>query len=451
MKRVIRYLQILLIVCSICICSYANIFAKPASYVKKLTVSKSTVSLYAGENKAVKITLKNQPRANQKLSIKRSNKSIIDTFPSKKYKKTKAVYTLKISGKKPGTAKITVKTKGKTAKKKYLSKTIKVVVRPKPTNDQDSQKEEDKKDDTDGDDGKKDDTTPPPPAPTPKPQPIPTPNPDPKPVPAPIPGPTPTISDNFVPPAYAGVDDIEVNGNIPFFTKEELSRNDIFETYSDLDDLGRCGVSFSSLCKELMPTEPRGEIGHIRPSGWHTVKYPEVIEDLYLYNRCHLIGFQLAGENDNEKNLITGTRYLNVSLMLPYENAVAAYIKTDGNKVMYRVTPIFLDTELVCRGVLMEGYSLTDQGKSICFCRFLYNVQPGIEIDYTTGDSKMIEEDTPAEELSKEYILNISTKKFHLPGCKWADSIADKNKSVITTTKQSLIDDGYSPCGTCNP
>lgn len=447
MKRVIRYLQILLIVCSICICSSANVFAKPASYVKKLTVSKSAVSLYSGENTTVKITLKSKPHANQKLSIKRSNKSIIDTSASKKYKKTKAVYTLKISGKKPGTAKITVKTKGKTAKKKYLSKTIKVVVRSKPTNDQDSQKEEDKRDDTDGDDGKKDDTTPLPPTPTPKPQPKPTPKPDPEPVPDPI----PTISDNFVPPAYAGEDDIEVNENIPFFTKEELSRSDIFETYSDLDNLGRCGVSFASLCKELMPTEPRGEIGHIRPSGWHTVKYPEVIEDLYLYNRCHLIGFQLAGENDNEKNLITGTRYLNVSLMLPYENAVAAYIKTDGNKVMYRVTPIFIDTELVCRGVLMEGYSVTDSGKSICFNRFLYNVQPGIEINYLTGDSCLVSGNTPEEELSMEYILNTNSKKFHLPECKWAGSISDQNKSVITTTRQSLIDDGYSPCGTCNP
>ncbi len=450
MKRVIRYLQILLIVCSICICSYANVFAKPASYVKKLTVSKSSVLLYSGENTTVKITLKNKPHANQKLSIKRSNKSIIDTSAFKKYKKTKAVYTLKISGKKPGMAKITVKTKGKTAKKKYLSKTIKVVVRPIPVNDQDSQKEEDKKNDTDGDDGKKDDTMPPP-TPTPKPQPTPTPKPDPEPVPDPIPGPTPTISDNFVPPAYAGEDDIEVNGNIPFFTKEELSRSDIFETYSDLDNLGRCGVSFASLCKELMPTEPRGEIGHIRPSGWHTVKYPELIEDLYLYNRCHLIGFQLAGENDNEKNLITGTRYLNVSLMLPYENAVATYIKTDGNKVMYRVTPIFLDTELVCRGILMEGYSVTDSGKSICFNRFLYNVQPGIEIDYTTGDSRLSNGTGSEEEIPTEYILNTNSKKFHLPGCKWADSISDKNKKVVTDFRQNIIDDGYDPCGTCNP
>lgn len=188
-------------------------------------------------------------------------------------------------------------------------------------------------------------------------------------------------------PEYNGYAYIEINNNRPFFEKEEISK-EAFETYSDLDAYGRCGTAYANVCQELMPTQERGEIGMIRPSGWHTVKYPEVIEDLYLYNRCHLLGYQLTGENANEKNLITGTRYMNIEGMLPFENEVASYVRETNNHVMYRVTPIFNGSNLLADGVLMEAYSVEDSGAGVEFCVFVYNVQPGIEIDYKTGDSK---------------------------------------------------------------
>lgn len=190
---------------------------------------------------------------------------------------------------------------------------------------------------------------------------------------------------------YDGKAFIEVNGNVPFFSVEEYT-TESFETYSELDALGRCGVAYANISKDLMPTEERGEIGMIKPSGWHTVKYPEVIEDLFLYNRCHLIGYQLSGENANEKNLITGTRYLNVEGMLPFENEVAAYVRKTGNHVLYRVTPVFEGDNLVAEGVLMEASSVEDAGEGVEFCVFVYNVQPGIEIDYSTGESWLLTE-----------------------------------------------------------
>ena len=177
-----------------------------------------------------------------------------------------------------------------------------------------------------------------------------------------------------------------VNQNIPFFEKDDYTLES-FEKYSELDELGRCGVAYANICKELMPTEERGQIGDVRPSGWHTVKYPDLIEDRYLYNRCHLIGYQLSGENANEKNLITGTRYMNVEGMLPFENEVADYVRRSDNHVLYRVTPVFEGDNLIATGVLMEAYSVEDRGEGVCFCVFVYNVQPGIEIDYKTGES----------------------------------------------------------------
>lgn len=189
-------------------------------------------------------------------------------------------------------------------------------------------------------------------------------------------------------PKYNGKPYVEVNHNQPFFDKDDIT-TEPFETYSDLDYLGRCGTAFANICKELMPTEERGEIGMIKPTGWHTIKYPDLIEDRYLYNRCHLIGYQLSGENANEKNLITGTRYMNVEGMLPFENWVAEYVRETNYHVIYRVTPVFEGDDLVAKGVLMEAYSAEDRGEGICFCVFVYNVQPGIEIDYKTGDSKI--------------------------------------------------------------
>lgn len=218
-------------------------------------------------------------------------------------------------------------------------------------------------------------------------------------------------------PVYGGYACIEVNSNEPMFTDQEKTSVEPFEEYSELDDLGRCQVAYANICKELQPTEKRGEIGSVRPSGWQTVKYNNLIEGNYLYNRCHLIGYQLAGENANEKNLITGTRYLNVVGMLPFENAVDDYLEENAeNHVLYRVTPIFSGDELVARGVLMEAYSVEDDGDSIRFCQYCYDVQPGIQIDYSTGksneDSSVVGIDKPASTvLPTSKPTNKTTKK----------------------------------------
>lgn len=201
-----------------------------------------------------------------------------------------------------------------------------------------------------------------------------------------------TISFNVAEiPQYANSPYCTINNNIPSFTEEDYNLG-VFENYSELDSLGRCRVAYANICKEIMPTkgEERQAIGMIKPSGWQTVKYEGVVEGNYLYNRCHLIGYQLAGENANEKNLITGTRYMNVEGMLPFENQVADYIEENPkNHVLYRVTPVFQENNLVASGVQIEAYSMEDNGKGICFNVYIYNVQPGIEIDYVTGKSKL--------------------------------------------------------------
>ena len=182
---------------------------------------------------------------------------------------------------------------------------------------------------------------------------------------------------------------IPINGNMPYFTQAEYT-TESYEYYSDLDDLGRCGYTEACVGIDIMPTEDRGEIGSVKPSGWQSVKY-DIVEGKYLYNRCHLIGFQLTGENANRRNLITGTRYLNIEGMLPFENMVADYVKETENHVLYRVTPLFDGDDLVAIGVLMEGWSVEDDGEGVCFCVFAYNSQPGIEIDYATGESSLAE------------------------------------------------------------
>ena len=179
---------------------------------------------------------------------------------------------------------------------------------------------------------------------------------------------------------------VKLNGNIPEFTADEIV-TESYEFYSELDSLGRCGVTMACIGQDIMPNEKREGIGQIKPTGWHTVRYDDLIKDKYLYNRCHLIGFQLAGENANKKNLITGTRYLNVDGMLPFENEVAEYVENTNNHVMYRVTPIFGGDNLVAYGVKMEALSVEDNGKGVCFNIYCYNNQPGITIDYATGDS----------------------------------------------------------------
>ncbi len=201
-------------------------------------------------------------------------------------------------------------------------------------------------------------------------------------------------------PEYSGNPYVELNGNVPYFTDEELSTT-AFELYSELDSLGRCGACYANVCKEIMPTEERGSIGMVKPTGWHTVKY-DCITDRYLYNRCHLIGYQLAGENANEKNLITGTRYLNVDGMLPFENEVADYVNDTDNHVLYRVTPVFSGDNLLASGVIIEAKSVEDNGAGVQFNVYCYNVQPGISIDYIDGQSWEDESSNTSESDNEE-------------------------------------------------
>lgn len=180
-----------------------------------------------------------------------------------------------------------------------------------------------------------------------------------------------------------------INNNDPNFPEEDFNSNS-FEKYSELDSLGRCRVAYANVSKETMPTEARGEISKVKPTGWHTVKY-DCVEGKYLYNRCHLIGYQLTAENANKQNLITGTRYLNVDGMLPFENQVAEYVKQENGHVLYRVTPIFEKNNLVANGVQMEAESVEDKGEKVKFNVYAFNVQPNIKIDYLTGNSELIE------------------------------------------------------------
>lgn len=255
-------------------------------------------------------------------------------------------------------------------------------------------------------------------------------------------------------PQYADEPYTEINGNIPFFTDDEIT-DQSFETYSPLDALGRCGTAFACVGQDLMPTEERGSIGQVKPSGWHLVKY-DCVDGKYLYNRCHLIGYQLTAENANERNLITGTRYLNIEGMLPFENQVADYVQQTGNHVLYRVTPVFEGDNLLASGVLMEGYSVEDSGAGICFCVYAYNVQPGVQIDYATGESALIGEieTEPSEQTSAkepDYVLNNNTRKFHRPSCSSVEDIKPSNREDYTGSRDTLIERGYEPCKRCRP
>ena len=298
-------------------------------------------------------------------------------------------------------------------------------------------------------------------------------------------------------PAYDGKAYVAVNNNEPFFTDSDMTTT-AFENYSDLDSLGRCGVAYANICKEIMPTEKRGKIGMIKPSGWHTVKY-DVIKDRYLYNRCHLIGYQLAGENANPKNLITGTRYLNVEGMLPFENLVADYVNNTGNHVLYRVTPMFSGSNLVANGVLIEAKSVEDNGGGILFNVYCYNVQPGVGINYENGDSWLegtapqeqsaqtgaaqnggsqssdgssagasagdtgssggttgsassgsdssVAENSAADSSNSKTMVHITAtgKKYHRAGCR----TLKKSDTEVTLDEAKSM--GLSPCGICNP
>ena len=257
--------------------------------------------------------------------------------------------------------------------------------------------------------------------------------------------------------SYSGSPYCEVNNNQPFFQADDLT-TESFKQFSDLDSLGRCGVAYACIGTDSLPTEERGEIGMIKPSGWHTVRYDDIIEDKYLYNRCHLIAFELSGENANPQNLITGTRYMNIKGMLPIENRVHSYVENTNQHVMYRVTPIFEGENLVATGVLMEGYSVEDDGEGICFNVFCYNVQPHIKINYADGTSEIaflpeLEKTTEVanDDSAITYVLNTNTKKFHYPYCDSVNEMKEKNKQVFTGTREEANEMGYSPCGRCKP
>lgn len=269
-------------------------------------------------------------------------------------------------------------------------------------------------------------------------------------------------------PKYKGKPTVQVNENKPFFTEKERKNTKAFESYHKLDKLGRCGVAYANICPELMPTEERGSIGAVKPTGWHTVKYNGIVDGNYLYNRCHLIAYCLAAENANKKNLITGTRYMNNEGMLPYEIKVAQYVEETGNHVLYRVTPIFEGKNLLASGVLMEAYSVEDKGKGISFCVYAYNVQPDIVIDYKNGDSKLVDDkknnsstgkkndknenkDADKNSAKQNYVLNTNTKKFHRTDCRSVKQMSAKNKKEVKDTRKSIIADGYDPCKICNP
>ena len=287
-------------------------------------------------------------------------------------------------------------------------------------------------------------------------------------------------------PAYSGQAAIEINQNVPGFTESDYT-TEAFEQYSPLDGLGRCGIAYACVGEEIMPTEERGAIGMVKPSGWHTVKY-DFVDGKYLYNRCHLIAYMLSGENANTENLITGTRYMNTEGMLPYENQVADYVHDTGNHVLYRVTPLYEGDNLVASGVEIEASSVEDKGKSLSFHVYCYNVQPGVTIDYATGDSALaedlatenvqetaqetsvadgkqssenavaaVQEETSAEQdgghakEEQDYVLNKNTKKFHYPWCSSAYDIKKKNRKDFTGTREEVISQGYVPCKRCNP
>lgn len=261
-------------------------------------------------------------------------------------------------------------------------------------------------------------------------------------------------------PSFSGNAYVTINDNQPAFGEDEQMTTS-FEKYQELDELGRCGVAYANIGRDLMPTEERGNISPIKPSGWQTAKYDNV-EGKYLYNRCHLIGFQLSGENANRKNLITGTRYLNVEGMLPFENKVAEYVKETGNHVLYRVTPVYEGENLVAGGVQMEARSVEDDGAGVCFNIYAYNVQPGITIDYATGEStlsgetgsstqKPSKEEKGTDDTSGQYVLNTNTKRFHLPSCSGVAETKEENKEEFAGSRNDLLGRGYEPCGRCKP
>ena len=253
-------------------------------------------------------------------------------------------------------------------------------------------------------------------------------------------------------PAFSDDPFVAINENNPEFTEDDYT-TESYEYYAPLDKYGRCTLAMACIGRDLMPTQDRESISQVKPSGWVQAQYDHV-DGKSLYNRCHLIGFQLTGENANDCNLITGTRYMNVQGMLPFENMLADYIKETGNHVLYRVTPIYDGVNLVARGVQLEALSMEDNGEGICFNVYVYNNQPGVVIDYATGESRLEQSQqtqTPNQQGAASYVLNTKSHKFHLSSCTQADGISKENRDTFTGDRQQLLEQGYVPAGCCDP
>lgn len=250
--------------------------------------------------------------------------------------------------------------------------------------------------------------------------------------------------EDFAIPAFADEPSVEINDNVPVFD-DSLKTAESFENYGALDKHGRCTTAIANLSEDTQPdeSESRGDISVVHPSGWKSEQG---------WERCHLIGWQLSGENDNPRNLVTGTHYMNVEGMLPYENQVDWYISETGNHVLYEVTPIFEGKDMVCAGVHMQGYSVEDDGAGVSFNVFCFNVKPGYDINYKTGEVTVADEELARQQsFERGYVLNTNTMKFHYPSCSSVASMAEHNKEYVETSREELIKAGYEPCGNCEP
>lgn len=259
-------------------------------------------------------------------------------------------------------------------------------------------------------------------------------------------------------PEFSGQPYVAINNNVPYFEENEQTTN-AFQHYFELDVLGRVTMAYGSLGQEILPEEERGDISSIHPTGWKQNRYDCIKDGQALYNRCHLIAFSLSGQNANPKNLMTGTRYMNIKGMQPFESKTLDFIRKTNKHVMYQVTPMFDGDNLVANGVLMQAKSVEDNGQGLSFNVFCYNVQPGICIDYKTGENWLEEtgqttsqDQTPAMEgQAKDYVLNIRSHKFHDPSCESIDDMSKRNRQDVHESKESLIAQGYTPCQRCNP
>jgi len=264
-------------------------------------------------------------------------------------------------------------------------------------------------------------------------------------------------------PQYSGEPYTDINGNMPFFSTDSILPVS-YEIYYELDSLGRCTLADAVVGQDIMADGKRGDIGSIKPTGWHTDRY-SFVDGEALFNRCHLLAHYLTGEDANPRNLVTGTRYMNTEGMNALENMVGDYVRETGNHVRYRATPVWTGDNLICDGILVEGWSVEDGGEDICFCIFAYNVQPGIVIDYATGDNYAVSGEQASqpekepeyakylleEDVTGTYVLNTKKMKFHLPDCEGAVSMSEENREEYTGSRNALVEQGYTPCGSCNP